>query len=203
MLGVLQKIGYEVGGGIMVGIPGQTYHDLANDILLFKEMQLDMVGLGPFLPHPETPLGKLFPSDAQTGLFRPTQWSEEQETFFRRNGLEPPSLDDQVYCDENFVFTVLAIVRILCPTINLPSTTAVATIDGRSGRKRGLSSGANVVMPNLTPTQYRKMYEIYPNKAATWQTPEETHRQVMLHLQEIGRIPGKGTGTSRNYEAGL
>jgi len=191
MLGVLQKIGYEVGGGIMVGIPGQTYNDLADDILLFKELQLDMVGLGPFLPHPETPLGKLFPPDIKTGLFRPTQWTEEQETFFRRNGLDPPSLAEQVYCDENFVFTVLALTRIVCPTINLPSTTAVATIDGKSGRKRGLGSGANVVMPNLTPTKYRKMYEIYPNKAATWQTPEETYQQVMQHLQEIGRVPAE------------
>jgi len=55
-----QKIGYEVGGGIMVGIPGQTYNNLAKDILLFKELQLDIVGLGPFLPHPHTPLRKLF-----------------------------------------------------------------------------------------------------------------------------------------------
>jgi len=200
MLGDLQKIGYEVGGGIMVGIPGQTYNDLARDILLFKELRLDMVGLGPFLPHPHTPLGKLFPPAPQTGLFRPTQWSQEQKTFFLRNGLEPPRLTDQVCCDENFTFTVLALVRILCPTINLPSTTAVATIDGKSGRKNGLSRGANVVMPNLTPTKYREMYEIYPNKAAIYQTPEETHKQVMQHLHEIGRILGKRTGTSRNYE---
>jgi len=199
MLGDLQKIGYEVGGGIMVGIPGQTYNDLVKDILLFKELQLDMVGLGPFLPHPHTPLGKLFPPDLESGLFRPTQWSESQKTFFRRNGLEPPGLTDQVSCDENFTFTVLALVRILCPAINLPSTTAVATIDGKSGRKNGLSRGANVVMPNLTPMKYREKYEIYPNKAAIHQTPEETYKQVMQHLQEIGRIPGKGAGTSGNY----
>ena len=181
----------------MVGIPGQTYNDLANDILLFKELRLDMVGLGPFLPHPETPLGKLFPADAKTGLFLPAPWTEEQKTFFRRNDLEPPGLDEQVCCDENFVFTVIALVRILCPAINIPSTTAVATIDGQNGRKHGLCRGANVVMPNLTPMKYRKMYEIYPNKAATDQTPEETYKQVMRHLKEIGRIPGKGKGTSR------
>ena len=200
MLGVLQKIGYEVGGGIMVGIPGQTYNDLQRDILLFKELRLDMIGLGPFLPHPGTPLGQLFPPDVKTGLFRPTPWSEEQKTFFQKNGLEPPCLTDQVSCGENLIFTVLALVRILCPAINLPSTTAIATIDGKSGRKNGLNRGANIVMPNLTPVKYREMYEIYPNKAATYQTPEETHKQVMQHLREIGRIPGKGAGASKNYE---
>ncbi len=199
MLGVLKRLGYEVGSGIMVGIPGQTYNDLARDILLFEKLQLDMVGLGPFLPHPHTPLGKLFPPDPNSGLFRPQPWTQEQKIFFDRNGLETISLVDQVSCRDSFTFTVLALTRILCPTINIPSTTAVATIDGQSGRKHGLSRGANVVMPNLTPTKYREMYEIYPNKAATHQTPEETDEQVRKHLQEIGRIPGKGPGTSKHF----
>ncbi len=199
MLGVLKQLGYEVGSGIMVGIPGQTYNDLARDILLFEELQLDMVGLGPFLPHPHTPLGKLFPPDPISGLFRPQPWTQEQKTFFERNGLETTSLIGQVSCNENFTFTVLALTRILCPTINIPSTTAIATIDGQSGRKNGLCRGANVVMPNLTPTKYREMYDIYPNKAATHQTPEETDEQVRRHLKEIGRIPGQGPGTSKHF----
>ena len=41
----------------MVGIPGQTYESLANDIVLFRELDLDMIGIGPFIPHPATPLG--------------------------------------------------------------------------------------------------------------------------------------------------
>ena len=56
LLRQLRCIGYEVGSGIMIGIPGQTYDDLARDILLFAELDLDMVGVGPFLPHPQTPL---------------------------------------------------------------------------------------------------------------------------------------------------
>ena len=196
MLSILRSLGYEVGSGIMVGIPGQTYNDLAEDILLFRELELDMVGLGPFLPHPQTPLGKLFPSDSESGLFRLEKWNEEQKTFFQRNGIDTPSLNNQVSCDSDFTFKVLALVRILCPTINLPSTTAIATIDGKSGRKNGLNRGANVVMPNLTPTKYREKYEIYPNKAATHQTPEETYQQVVKQLQEINRPPGKGPGHS-------
>ena len=56
LLGMLRELGYEVGSGVMIGIPGQTYDDLADDIELFRELNLDMIGVGPFLMHPETPL---------------------------------------------------------------------------------------------------------------------------------------------------
>ncbi|MBR4076174.1 MAG: hypothetical protein IKK25_04855, partial [Lentisphaeria bacterium] len=52
----LRELGFEVGSGVMVGIPGQTLGDLARDIVRFGELELDMIGLGPFLPHPGTPL---------------------------------------------------------------------------------------------------------------------------------------------------
>lgn len=51
-----REIGYEVGSGIMIGLPGQTLSDLADDILTFKELDLDMIGVGPFIAHPQTPL---------------------------------------------------------------------------------------------------------------------------------------------------
>ena len=50
-------MGYEIGSGVMVGIPGQSYGSLARDILRFAELDLDMIGVGPFIPHPDTPLG--------------------------------------------------------------------------------------------------------------------------------------------------
>ena len=53
----LKKLGYETGSGIMVGLPGQTYESVARDIALFRELDLDMIGIGPFIPHPATPLG--------------------------------------------------------------------------------------------------------------------------------------------------
>jgi len=52
----LRKLGYEVGTGCLVGLPAQTLESLADDILFFKEIQADMVGIGPFIPHPQTPL---------------------------------------------------------------------------------------------------------------------------------------------------
>jgi len=53
---ILKNIGYQVGAGFMVGLPGQTEEDLAEDILFLKELQPDMIGIGPFIPHKETPL---------------------------------------------------------------------------------------------------------------------------------------------------
>ena len=56
ILSTLRALGYEVGSGVMIGIPGQTYDDLARDIELFGRLDLDMIGVGPYLLHPETPL---------------------------------------------------------------------------------------------------------------------------------------------------
>lgn len=55
---MLKKIGYQVGAGFMVGLPGQSNQDLVEDLLFLKELQPDMVGIGPFIPHPSTPLSK-------------------------------------------------------------------------------------------------------------------------------------------------
>ncbi len=52
----LKKLGYETGTGVLVGLPNQTISSLAEDILFFKELNADMVGIGPLIPHPETPL---------------------------------------------------------------------------------------------------------------------------------------------------
>jgi biotin synthase len=52
----LKELGYETGSGVIVGLPGQTIQSLTDDIFLMKELELDMLGIGPFIPHPETPL---------------------------------------------------------------------------------------------------------------------------------------------------
>ena len=52
----LKKLGFETGTGCLVGLPNQTIESLADDILFFKEINADMVGIGPFIPHPDTPL---------------------------------------------------------------------------------------------------------------------------------------------------
>lgn len=56
-LRTLKRLGFVTGSGVMIALPGQTVEDLADDVLFFGELNLDMVGMGPFIPHPATPLG--------------------------------------------------------------------------------------------------------------------------------------------------
>lgn len=52
----LKTLGYEVGTGCLVGLPNQSFESLAEDILFFKDIDADMIGIGPFIPHEDTPL---------------------------------------------------------------------------------------------------------------------------------------------------
>jgi len=67
----LKKLGYQTGTGVMIGLPGQTAEHLAGDILFFYDEDIDMLGMGPFIPHHDTPLGYLIgtydPEQALTG----------------------------------------------------------------------------------------------------------------------------------------
>jgi len=172
----LREMGYEIGSGVMIGIPGQSYEDLARDIECFRTLSLDMIGCGPYLPHPQTPLGN--------------------PEAYKKYDLPVIDARNQVPATAEMAFKVIALARLVCPNANIPCTTAVATIDPNEGRKLGLERGANVVMPNLTPIKYRKMYEIYPNKSAIYLTAEQTHEAVMQTLRDIGRTPGTGRGDS-------
>ena len=174
ILGTLRELGYEVGSGVMIGIPGQTYADLARDIELFGRLDLDMIGVGPYLSHPDTPLAD--------------------------HRAQPDAVDGrQVPATESMTYKVVALTRLVCPTANIPATTALATLNREDGRELGLVRGANVVMPNLTPPQYRALYEIYPNKACLAETGEACHHCVTARIEGLGRTPGSGRGDSRNY----
>lgn len=91
-------------------------------------------------------------------------------------------------------YKVIALTRIVCPEANIPSTTALATINTERGRELGLMRGANVVMPNLTPLQYRLKYEIYPSKACIKETAEDCQFCLHRRIQSIGRRVGKDRG---------
>ncbi len=167
----LAALGYEVGSGVMVGIPGQSYDSLADDIALFAALDLDMVGVGPFIPHPATPLG--------------------------RGELAPAPPAEQVPNTEAMTCKVVALARLACPDANIPATTALATIDPARGYETGLTRGANVIMPNLTPRRYRALYEIYPGKASPRDAAAERRRPPSECLAAIGRSPGAGPGGRR------
>jgi biotin synthase len=173
----LQEMGYEIGGGVMVGIPGQTYESLANDICIFRRMDMDMVGIGPYIPHPASPLG--------AGEVRP-----------------PDARERQVPNSELMTCKVVALTRLVCPEANIPSTTALATIDPLAGRKLGLARGANVVMPNVTPPACRALYEIYPGKACCAETAEACGVSLEEQIRAMGRRVGTGSGSRRRQARG-
>lgn len=172
LLGMLRDLGYEVGSGVMIGVPGQTFDDAARDLERCRELDLDMIGIGPYLPHPATPLGQRPPSAAP----------------------------DQVPNSEEMTYLMLAGVRLACPATNIPATTALATLNAEGGRTSGLQRGANVIMPNLTPMEYRRCYEIYPGKRCVSEPPEEYDARLRAQLAALGRPAGCGQGASPNWQ---
>ena len=91
-------------------------------------------------------------------------------------------------------YKVIALTRLVCPRANIPSTTALATLNRASGREKGLQRGANIIMPNLTPVEYRAMYEIYPAKACVSETADACRTCLELRIQALGRKIGSGRG---------
>lgn len=172
LLKILRDLGYETGSGALIGIPGQTHDDLARDIELFHELDLDMIGVGPYIPHPGTPLAN-----------------------------EPRDTEDQVPNTEEMTYKTVALTRLMCPNANIPSTTALATLNRALGRELGLMRGANIVMPNLTPENYRKLYEIYPDKACLNETARACQGCLRTRIESLGRSVGAGRGDSVNYQS--
>lgn len=157
----LRKLGFEVGTGCLVGLPEQTVESLADDVLFFKEINADMVGIGPFIAHPHTPL-----KDIPNGNF-------------------------------TLALKVMALTRILLKNINIPATTAMETLNP-NGRIIALQSGANVVMPNVTTTEYRAKYEIYPNKICINENPSQCFHCISGKIKSIGRTVSRGYGFRKN-----
>ena len=149
-LKALKELGYELGSGCLVGLPGQTLESLAEDILFFKAMEADMIGIGPFIPNPDTPL-----AEVPAGSFELSQ-------------------------------KVMAITRLVLPDINIPATTAMETLHPQ-GRILALQRGANVVMPNITEGDYRRMYALYPGKICINDTPAHCRSCITGKIQGIGR----------------
>lgn len=153
----IKELGYELGSGIMVGLPGQSIESIADDLLFLKELGIDMAGIGPFIPHPQTPLAK------ETG----------------------GTLD--------LALRTMAVMRLMMPDINIPATTAMESLHPE-GRILALKSGANVVMPNVTEGEYRKLYELYPGKICVNDTPAHCRSCIGIKIQMIGRKIGTDYG---------
>ena len=80
---------------------------------------------------------------------------------------------------------LLSIIRLILPDVLLPATTALGTVDA-TGREKGLKAGANVIMPNLSPTQVRGKYLLYDNKICTGDEAAECIRCLSMRVEKTG-----------------
>lgn len=159
----LKAIGFQTGSGNIIGLPGQSLEDIADDILLCKELDCDMASFSPYISSTQTP--------------------------FR-------DLDN---ADLNLTLKTMAVARIVLKDVHIPATTALSTLD-KNGRKLGLDAGANVIMPNFTPTVYKEKYAIYKNKNRTEGNTEFILSKIKDTIYLSGRKLSVGKGHSLKTE---
>ncbi len=145
----LRDIGFQTGAGIMVGSPYQTLENIIMDLRFMQDLKPDMIGIGPFIHHDQTPF-----ADQPDGSYELT-------------------------------LRLLSILRLMFPYVLLPSTTALGTIRPE-GREMGLKAGANVVMPNLSPVDVRKKYELYENKICTGEEAAQCRGCLEMRVEAAG-----------------
>ncbi|MDE6034479.1 MAG: [FeFe] hydrogenase H-cluster radical SAM maturase HydE [Ruminococcus sp.] len=145
----LRELGYQVGAGFMVGVPFQTTEDIIMDLRFLQDLQPQMIGIGAFIPHHDTPF-----RDEKAGTLELT-------------------------------LKLLGILRLMFPTVLLPATTALGTL-APDGRERGLKTGCNVVMPNLSPVSVRKKYSLYDNKICTGEESAECRACLQRRIESVG-----------------
>ena len=145
----LKKLGYQVGVGFMVGSPYQTYENLADEMLYLKKIRPQMVGIGPFIPHTDTPFADKTAGTAELTCF------------------------------------LLSLMRISMPDLLIPATTALGTIDPM-GREKGIMAGANVLMPNLSPSDVRGKYLLYDNKICTGDEAAQCLECLKMRIRKTG-----------------
>lgn len=155
----LQEIGYQTGTGVMIGLPFQTYEDMAEDLLYMKKIDIDMLGMGPYLEHSQTPLFQ----------YKDDLLSQEQR--FRLS------------------LRMVAIMRIMMPKINIASATSLQAIDPL-GREKALKIGANIIMPNISPSVQRGNYLLYENKPCTDEGAEDCSNCMEARINIAGGTIG-------------
>ena len=170
----LNKIGFQVGTGVMIGLPGQTIEDLADDVLFFRDADIDMIGMGPYIVHRQTPMAQ-YQSDMER---------TRQTTF-------------------DLALRMIAAVRIVCRNVNIASTTALQAMEP-DGRERGLTFGANVIMPQVTPMEVRRDYLLYEGKPCLDENAAQCRSCIEMRIKSIGRtLKSDAWGDSRHYRTKL
>lgn len=169
----LKSVGYITGSGVMIALPYQTRENLEEDLQFFKKFGVDMVGMGPYIPHKDTPLGRLV--------------LEGLECLKR--GEQAPDLGEFAYIDNkeklNLSIEMVRRLREIMPNINIAATTALQVLSP-DGRERAVLAGANVIMPNITETTQRQNYQLYEGKPGVHDDAESTRRELEKNLAAIG-----------------
>lgn len=158
----LKEIGFQTGCGIMVGSPYQTPETLVKDMEFICEFNPAMVGIGPFIPHKDTPFANF-----ETG-------------------------------SQDLTLFLLSLIRIMNEDILLPATTALGTVD-QEGLIKGIQSGCNVIMPNVSPQNVRKKYMLYNEKLGTNFSAKESLEFLKTQMKSINREIVVGRGDHKMY----
>lgn len=156
----LKSIGYQTGTGVMIGLPYQTTIDLADDIIFFKNMDIDMIGMGPYILSENTPL-----YNTAISLGFDTEKSKKERMLLS--------------------LKMIAITRIYLKDVNIAATTALQALDP-TGREKGLLAGANILMPIITIPSYRKGYLLYDNKPCLDDTPTHCKSCLSARVSSVG-----------------
>ena len=169
-LKTVKRLGYQTGSGVMIGLPEQTLDDLAHDIEFYHALDLDMIGMGPYIPHRDTPLGR-------GTAFTPGYAAKQLDLGLR----------------------MIAVTRLYLHDVNIAATTALQALDER-GREQGILAGANVMMPNVTDTEYRKNYQLYENKPCLDENSQKCRNCLNWRVLSIGeKINWGHRGDSPHY----
>lgn len=193
-LDTLKSIGYQTGTGFMVGSPFQTIDNIVEDIIYIQGFKPEMIGIGPYIPHKDTPLGK----SAQSRI--PTEFSSsDSKPSSSKSGQHQAKISSGGIHPVDMTLRLISIFRLMFPDVLIPATTALASVPvpanifnhfklapKYSGRELGILSGANVVMPNLSPENVRGTYSIYDNKASAGAESAEGLQLLSTAFKQIG-----------------
>lgn len=170
-LRTLKQIGFQVGTGVMIGLPGQMPENLADDVLFCKEMDVDMIGMGPYLVHSETPMNIHI-------------------AFFNAN-------KDRIFQTS---LLMIAVCRLVLKDVNIASTTALQALK-HTGREIGLRYGANIIMPTVTPVNVRRHYLLYEGKPCLDENRVQCRECLRKRIRSVGReVAADEWGDSKHFK---
>ena len=165
-LDALGRIGWQVGTGVMIGLPGQTLEDLAEDILFYEENNIAVIGMGPYVVHHNTPIGNEVVTAGKD--------SRKGRAERLRLGIN-----------------MVAVTRLYLKDVNIAATTALQALHPL-GREMALKAGANILMPLVTIPKYRRQYQLYDNKPCLEDGQDQCRSCLAGRVASIGDRVGWG-----------